>query len=66
MELLEGIVIDGLDNFEARMIVNKVCCSKRLPFVHGAVEGFEGRVMTVLPGHACLKCLYAKIPSKKS
>ncbi len=64
-ELLEGIVIDGLDNFETRMIVNKVCCLKGLPFIHGAVEGFEGRVMTVLPGHACLKCLYVRTPNIK-
>ncbi len=41
---------------------------KNIPFCHGAVNGFEGRVMTVIPGSsACLTCLYhgVEIPKAK-
>jgi molybdopterin/thiamine biosynthesis adenylyltransferase len=48
------IVIDALDNFEARYILNGAA---RLKAVHGAVSGFSGQATTVLPGSGpCLQC----------
>jgi adenylyltransferase/sulfurtransferase len=72
-ESLEGLVescdliIDALDNMPTRYLLNKAALAHRIPFFHGAVSGFEGRVMTVLPGRtACLRCLYrGPVPAEK-
>lgn len=61
------LIIDALDNMPARYLLNKAAITHQLPFFHGAVSGFEGRVMTVLPGRtACLRCLYrGPVPEEK-
>lgn len=59
-QLADGcnLIIDALDNLPTRMILNKVAIDLNIPFVHGAINGFEGRVLTVLPGKsACLQCM---------
>jgi molybdopterin-synthase adenylyltransferase len=59
--LLEGmdIVVDALDNLPTRYLLNAACLRKGLPLVHGAVHGFQGQVMTVIPGRGpCLMCLF--------
>lgn len=51
------IVIDALDNFEARYVLNRSARRMAVPLVHGAVSGFSGQVTTVLPGSGpCLQC----------
>ncbi len=60
-QLLAGIdlIVDAMDNLPTRYLLNKTAIEKRLPFFHGAVNGFEGRAMTVVPGQtACLRCVY--------
>ncbi len=60
--LVDGcdIVVDCLDNFPARLALNSAAINGRLPLLHGAVLGFEGRVTTILPGKTpCMRCLYA-------
>lgn len=60
-ELVAGCnaVVDALDNMATRYIVNQAAVTRRIPFFHGAVNGFEGRAMSILPGKsACLRCLY--------
>jgi molybdopterin/thiamine biosynthesis adenylyltransferase len=53
------VVLDGLDNFSTRLIVNSACVRQRIPFVHGGVSRFRGLLTTILPGEtACLACLY--------
>jgi molybdopterin-synthase adenylyltransferase len=59
--LLEGmdLVVDALDNLPTRYIVNRECVARGVPLVHGAVHGFQGQVMTVVPGQGpCLMCLF--------
>jgi len=52
-------VVDGLDSFAGRRLINGFAVRRRIPLFHGAVWGLEGRAMTVLPGEsACLECLY--------
>jgi len=52
-------VLDATDNLETRYILNKAAVKARMPLFHGAVSGFEGRALTVLPHKsACLMCLY--------
>jgi len=53
------LIVDALDNFPTRYLLNKAALEKNIPFCHGAVYGFEGRAMTTLPGKsACFRCLY--------
>ena len=61
MALASGcdIMVDALDNIETRFILNRTAVTLRIPFIHGAVSGFEGRAMTILPGEsACLRCMH--------
>jgi molybdopterin/thiamine biosynthesis adenylyltransferase len=53
------LIVDAMDNLPARYLLNLTAIQKNIPFFHGAVYGFEGRAMTVIPGRsACLYCLY--------
>ena len=53
------LIVDAMDNLPTRYLLNKTAIEKGIPFFHGAVYGFEGRAMTVIPGKsACLNCLY--------
>jgi len=67
--LMEGVdaIVDAMDNLATRHLLNRCAIEKKIPFFHGAVRGFEGRAMTILPGQsACLRCLYrGPIPEEK-
>ena len=53
------LAVDALDNLPSRYVLNKACLDMGLPLVHGAVHGFEGQAMTILPGRGpCLMCLF--------
>jgi len=60
-------IVDAMDNLPTRYVLNRCAIEKNIPFFHGAVNGFEGRVMTVLPGEtACLRCMYrGLVPQEK-
>ncbi len=45
-----GVVLDGLDNLKTRRIVADACNKLKIPFVHGAIAGFSGQLMTIFPG----------------
>ncbi|MFC2063125.1 ThiF family adenylyltransferase [Chloroflexota bacterium] len=60
------LIIDAMDNLPTRQRLNKVALEKNIPFFHGAVYGFEGRAMTIIPGEtACLNCLYRGVIRQK-
>ena len=53
------LTVDAMDNLPIRYLLNKVALEKNTPLFHGAVYGFEGRVMTIIPYKtACLRCVY--------
>ena len=65
--LVEGfdVIVDAMDNMPTRFLLNKAAIQHRIPFVHGAVSGLEGRAMTVIPGKsACIRCIYHGSPPK--
>jgi molybdopterin/thiamine biosynthesis adenylyltransferase len=68
-QLVDGcdVIVDAADNLPTRYILNHCAIKKNIPFFHGAVNGFEGRVMTILPGEtACLRCMYrGPVPQEK-
>ena len=62
-ELLRDIqiVVDGTDNFRTRLILNKACHSKRIPFVYGGIFGLKGSATTIISGQTpCLECFLTK------
>jgi len=68
-QLIAGfdVIVDAMDNLPTRYLLNKAAIEKNIPFFHGAVYGFEGRAMTIIPGKtACLRCVYrGDIPKEK-
>jgi adenylyltransferase/sulfurtransferase len=60
------LIIDAMDNFPTRYVLNKAAIERNIPFIHGGVRGFEGRAMTIIPGRsACFRCLYDGSPPKE-
>jgi len=57
------LAVDALDNISDRFILEKACQKKRIPFIHGAVEGLNGQVSTIFPQDKGLELIYG--PSKK-
>ena len=63
--LLEGvdIIIDGLDNFDTRYILNNYSVKNNIPFLFAGVIGASGNVMTIIPHVTpCLRCLFPNPP----
>ena len=59
--------MDCSDSFETRYLVNDACCAQGVPLVSGAVLGFGGQVMTIVPGRsACYRCAFETPPPRGS
>ncbi|MCE7698411.1 MAG: ThiF family adenylyltransferase [Methanobacterium paludis] len=67
-ELLKGfdLVLDGTDNIQTRMLVNDVCVKNGIPWIYTGAIGTSGMMMNILPGKACLRCLYPGVPKPGS
>ncbi|MBI4474933.1 MAG: ThiF family adenylyltransferase [Acidobacteria bacterium] len=58
------LVLDALDNFETRFVINDACAKHRKPWIYTAAVGSYGLVMPVLPGVSpCLRCLLGSLPA---
>ena len=59
------LLIDALDNFPSRYVLNRIALRRRLPLIHGAVREFYGQATTVVPGETpCLSCIWSNTPSE--
>jgi adenylyltransferase/sulfurtransferase len=57
------VVIDGLDNYKTRFVLNAACIRQRVPFIHAGVNGLLGQITTIVPGKTpCLACIYSTPP----
>ena len=55
------VVVDCLDNWPAREVLNRLAVKHRKPLVHAGVARWYGQATTVIPGRtACLACIYPK------
>jgi adenylyltransferase/sulfurtransferase len=60
------LVVDCLDNFETRYVLNDSAIRKGIPLVHGSVWGLEGRMTFIqVPETACLRCIFPAAPPKE-
>lgn len=59
------VVVDGLDNWRTRFIINEYCVTRGIPFVHAGVSALHGQMITIVPGEGpCLRCIFPKAPSE--
>jgi molybdopterin/thiamine biosynthesis adenylyltransferase/rhodanese-related sulfurtransferase len=57
------VIVDGLDNFPTRYLVNDASIWKNIPVVHGSIFRFDGQVTTFAPRKGpCYRCLYPEPP----
>ena len=57
------LIVDGMDNFETRFLINDAALETRIPWIYGGCIGSHGQVMPVFPGEtACLRCLIGDVP----
>jgi len=60
------IIVDALDNYETRYLVNEYCVQRRKPLIHAAVEKMFGQITTIIPGETpCLKCIIPEAPPSR-
>lgn len=59
-------IVDAMDNYPTRYVLNDVAIAKGIPLFHGAIRGFDGQATTIIPGKTpCLKCIFPKAPPKE-
>ena len=65
--ILEGaqVALDCLDNMQGRYALEEACARAGIPYVHGALAGWEGFVMVVRPGDPGVRGLYGPTPAAK-
>jgi adenylyltransferase/sulfurtransferase len=56
------VVLDATDGFDVKLAINDACVDHQIPYVFGGVVGTEGQAMSVLPGAACVRCLFDEAP----
>ncbi len=72
------VLLDGVDNFETRYLVNDYAVKRGIPYVYGGAVGTVGAAFTILPHTArgdaaweggaqtaatpCLRCLFEEAP----
>ncbi len=65
-ELVSGVdlIMDGLDNFEGRFLINDVSLKHGIPWVYGAAIAASGMTATFIPGKTpCFRCLSISAPA---
>jgi molybdopterin/thiamine biosynthesis adenylyltransferase/rhodanese-related sulfurtransferase len=65
MDILQGydIVVDGLDNFPTRYLLNDASVRLGIPVVSAAILGFEGQLSVFKPYEGpCYRCLFPVPP----
>jgi molybdopterin-synthase adenylyltransferase len=58
-KLVQGadIILDGLDNFETRLLINDVSLKHKIPWVYGGAIAATGMTMNIIPGQTpCYRC----------
>jgi molybdopterin/thiamine biosynthesis adenylyltransferase len=64
-EIIDGYdaIVDGVDNFATRYVLNDATVRMRIPVVTAATCDWEGRISVFLPGAGpCYRCLYREPP----
>lgn len=58
-----AIILDCMDNYPTRYLLNECAFRKGIPMVHGSIWGMEGRLTFIqAPETPCLRCLFPDPP----
>jgi molybdopterin-synthase adenylyltransferase len=59
-------IVDGMDNYPTRYLLNDVAIQKNIPLFHGGIRGFYGQATTIIPHKtACLRCIFPHAPPQE-
>jgi len=59
-------IVDAMDNFPTRYLLNEAAINKKIPLFHGAIRGLYGQATTIIPGKTgCLRCIFPNAPPKE-
>jgi molybdopterin-synthase adenylyltransferase len=57
------LVIDCVDNFATRHLLNQYCVERRVPLLHAGVWGMGGQLALLTPPTTpCLRCVFPELP----
>ena len=57
------MIVDAMDNYATRYILNRTAIEKGVPFFHGSIYGLDGMATTIVPKEtACLRCIFPQPP----
>lgn len=60
-------VIDAVDNFEAKFLINDTCVALKKAFCHAGVIQTQGQLLTYVPGKGpCYRCIFEEVPEEGS
>ncbi len=60
------IILDCMDNFPTRYLLNASAMRKRIPLVYGSIWGMDGRLSFIEPpGTPCLQCIFPVAPPRE-
>jgi sulfur-carrier protein adenylyltransferase/sulfurtransferase len=65
MEIVDGydVIVDGVDNFPTRYLLNDATVRLRIPVVSASILGFDGQLAVFAPYEGpCYRCLYPTPP----
>jgi adenylyltransferase/sulfurtransferase len=65
MEVMKDydIIIDGVDNFQTRYLLNDACFFMKKPMIEAGVIRYSGLNTTIIPGEGhCYRCLFPNMP----
>ena len=63
---LDGVdlVVDGLDNFAGRYLINDACVKHGVPWVYAGVVASYGMTLAMRPGNGpCYRCIFRDVPA---
>src|SRR6185436_12230807 len=44
------LILDGMDNFETRFLINDASLTSKIPWIYGGCIGSHGQVLSIFPG----------------
>ncbi len=60
------LILDCMDNFPTRYLLNESALRKKIPMVHGSIWGLDGRLTFIQsPATPCLQCYFPESPPKE-
>ena len=64
-DILSGydIVVDGVDNFATRYLINDLCVELDKPNISASIQSFDGQITSFVPFQGpCYRCVYPEPP----